>query len=145
MSRRNAALLSLTALAFVSCVNVISHEPKDAAQAAAEFAEVAFVERDLPRAHGLMSEAARRNVPMGQFTDLVAQMHPNGYPTEVSATEFEPIPGQRAMNIFLRGTGGGEEFYYRFVLEGDARSGYRVTYLGRGSGPYPPSPRRKPL
>lgn len=71
-------------------------------------------------------------------------MHPKTFPSRVSATEYEPMPGQKSMLIYLQGSGSGEEFYYRLVMAGDASSGYRVSGLYRGSQPYPPS-KRHPL
>ena len=78
------------------------------------------------------------------MAELIKKMHPAAMPAEVKAIEYEPQPGQRAMNIYLKGSTGSEMFYYRFYMTGDATAGYEVAGLFRGSGPYP-SKMKKPL
>ena len=127
-----------------SCINVIAHDQKAAAKAATEFARTAFVVQDYAKAHGLMASRSQSYIPLDKLTQTIAKMHPKGYPTHVTATEYEPMPGQRAMNIFVKGEGGGEEFFYRLVMEGDVTTGYRVSGLYRGNGPNP-SANKRPL
>jgi hypothetical protein len=116
-----------------------------AATRAEDFANAAFVLRDTVRAYGLISEELRAHLPSEQFRDLVSKMHPSNYPLSLEATEFEPIPGQKTMYIFLTGRNGTETFYYRLLMEGVKETNYQVSGLWRGSGPYPPSGIRKSL
>lgn len=125
-----------------ACVTVIAHDEQIAANAATKFAQIAFVDRDGPKAHGLLSPSVAEQLPGDKLSEMIVKMHPKSFPTRVTAVEFEPMPGQKGMLIYLKGTGEGEDFHYRFVMEGDAPSGYRVSGLFRGSGPYPPSNRR---
>ncbi|MGP0066412.1 MAG: hypothetical protein ACLQGP_22840 [Isosphaeraceae bacterium] len=127
-----------------SCIRIISHDESKAANTAAEFARAAFVARDYPRAYGLLASSARSQVTLQKLTESIAEMHPKGFPSQVDAAEYEPMPGQRAMNIYLNGTGEGEAYFYRLLMEGDAPSGYGVIGLYRSNGPPPPS-NRKPL
>jgi hypothetical protein len=135
-------LILIIGSALPSCVNVIAHDQATAAKAATGFAQIAFVSRDYPKAHGLLASRSQKEISEDVFTKTVTNMHPKGFPSRITATEFEPMPGQRAMTIYLKGDGDGEDFYYRLQLDGDATSGYRVTGLFRGNGPYPPSARR---
>jgi hypothetical protein len=127
-----------------SCVRVIEHNQTAAATAAEHFATTAFIKKDYPTAHGLLSPASRETIPLDKLAEQVAKMHPAVFPTDVKAIEYEPIPGQAAMQIYLKGSAEKEEFYYRFVMSGDRHSGYQVSGLWRGSGP-PPASARKPL
>jgi len=125
-------------------MRVISHDEQAAAAAATQFAQTTFVKRDYASAHNLLSRAAQKQIPLDKLTEAIAKMHPKSYPARVVATEFEPVPGQRGMYIYLKGDGDGEEFYYRLVVEGDAPTGYRVNGLFRGNGPHP-SQNKRPL
>src|SRR6185312_6602552 len=129
--------VAITCFILASCISVISHDENVAAKAATEFAQTAFVARDYAKAHSLLATRSQSDIPIGKLTDLIAKMHPKSYPSKVTATEYEPMPGQRGMNIYVKGDGDGEDFFYRLVMEGDAPSGYRVTGLFRGNGPNP--------
>ena len=133
----------ITCCMLMSCVNVIAHDEKAAARAATEFARTAFVDRDYAKAHGLLATRSQSEIPTDKLTDAIARMHPKSYPSRVTATEYEPLPGRRGMNIYVKGDGDGEDFFYRLVMEGDA-AGYRVTGLFRGNGPNP-STNKRPL
>lgn len=138
-------MVSVLAAGLAGCMmNVIAHDPQSAANAASEFAQVAFIDRNDAKAHGLLAPAAAAQSPLDQFSEIIDKMHPTGFPEKITATEYEPMPGQRGMMIYLNGVRAGEESHYRFVMEGDRRMGYRVLTARRGSGPYPPS-RRMPL
>jgi hypothetical protein len=125
-------------------VNVISHDPRSAAAMAEHFANAAFVKNDVASAHADLSSEMQSAYPAGELTADLSKMHPAGRPTEVAAIEYGPIPGQKAMNIYLKGSGGNEAFYYRLLMVGTSEQGYKVGGLWRGSGPYPPNG-RKPL
>lgn len=138
--------LSLIAgLILGGCVSVIAHDEKKAAEAAERFATAAFVERDYPKAYDLMSIDAKKHIPLAQFEETIMRMHPIAFPSAIKATEFEPMPGQKTINIFLFGEQGAESFYYRLIMAGTSPSGYQVAGFMRGSGPYPPSKLRRKL
>lgn len=137
-------VVAITCCILTSCVTVIAHDEKAAAKAATEFAQTAFVARDYSKAHGLLASKSQSHIPIDKLTEAIAKMHPKSYPAKVMATEFEPLPGQRGMNIFVKGDGESEDFFYRLAMEGDVSSGYRVTGLFRGNGPNP-STNKRPL
>jgi hypothetical protein len=126
-------------------VNVFRHEPSMAAKQADKFADIAFIKRELQTAYNMLSGGMKAHFSFEQFTELITKMHPSGYPLKVQSMEFEPMPGQKAMNIFLVGEHGEEKFYYRFTMEGVKETDYKVSGLWRGQGPYPPSKMRQPL
>lgn len=125
-------------------IRIIAHDPKAAATSAEAFARAAFLEKDVKKAHGLLATETRKSVSVDKLAETLKAMHPRGYPAEVKAIEYESQPGQRAMNIFLKGTGGDETFHYRLYMVGDSSAGYAVAGVFRGSGPYP-SARKQPL
>jgi len=87
----------------------------------------------------------RNQLSFDQFKDVLSKMHPAQYPDAVNATEYEPLMGQRGMNIYLFGQTRNEKFYYRFFMEGTKESDYTVGGLWRNDGPYPASNTRRPL
>jgi hypothetical protein len=112
---------------------------------AEQFADAALIEHDLGSAYGLLSQAMRNQLSFEQFKYLISKMHPAQYPDAVNATEYEPLMGQKGMNIYLFGQTRNENFYYRFFMEGTKESDYTVGGLWRNDGPYPPSNMRKRL
>jgi len=80
-----------------------------------------------------------------QFTDLISKIHPSTYPSSVQAAEYEPLMGQRGMNIYLVGKNNNEQFYYRFFMEGMKETDYTVGGIWRGKEPYPPTNMKKRL
>ncbi len=134
----------LTVLLFlVGCISVITHDEKKAAVAAEEFARIALVKQNLSEAYDLLSPVGKPT--FGQFQDVLTKMHPSAFPLTLRATEFEPIPGQNGINIFLLGEHGSEIFYYRLLMAGTAALGYKVSGIWRGNGPYPASKLRQEL
>ena len=141
------ALLLFVLLFFilqVGCqVQSFYHEPDIAATSAIYFAETAFIKREMKESYHLLSDDARKYITFQKYQTIVYELHPNGYPSTLKKLEYEPVPGQKAMNIFLLGENEKEKFYYRLALQGTAKDGYRVCGLYRGSGPYPQSKLRQ--
>jgi hypothetical protein len=143
--RHFGLLVAIISSLSTSCgVSVILHDEQAAARSAAKFGDLAFVRADYSGARAMLAPPLEQATEGDKLAAEVSKMHPKGRPSEVKAIEFEPLPGQHAMNIYLKGTLGGEEFFYRLIMVGDQGAGYKVAGLWRGSGPYPPSA-RKPL
>jgi hypothetical protein len=145
ISRTGVSLSALIALTGCLQVNQLKHQPAAAGRKAQQFANVAFVERNLDAAYPLLSQNVRNSLTLDQFKDAVSKMHPSEYPLFVRATEYEPLMGQRAMNIYLIGDAEKERLYYRFVMEGTQETDYTVGGFWRNNGPYPASDMRKAL
>jgi hypothetical protein len=111
---------------------------------ALDFAEVAFFQQNYRKAYLLVSEDCEKTFE--EFSSSIDKLHPRGFPTAVRAMEYEPIPGQGKFDIFLNGRNyAGEEFYYRLVMQGTCETNYKVFFLERSAGPYPPSKLRQRL
>lgn len=132
-----------------SCVQTtqIRHDTTPAAQKAEQFARAAFVERDYQKAQQFTSSMVQKGpIPLEELQKAVPKMHDAGYPTEVTITEYEPIPGQRSMYIYATGTNGEKKYYYRFGMSGDVDAGYKVgAFWINKKGPYPSNSLRAPL
>jgi hypothetical protein len=115
--------------------HVWRHEPTEAALAAEEFADAAFVADDLETAYAALHRELADQLTPDQFRTLMARMHPEGRPSSVRALEFERLPGFRGMTIYLEGSAGDTTFFYRFLMEGTSTSGYTVAGIWRDIGP----------
>jgi hypothetical protein len=134
------------AVLFLSCqTRMLRHDQQVAATRAEAFLRHAVVERDFPSAYAMLREEDRQQTTQAAFVDIIKREHPKGYPTGVRATEYEPVLGQAAVQIFLVGENDGEKFYYRVPMVGTVDSGYSPNGLFRGPQPYPASGLRKPL
>ena len=136
-------------LAFVvglmGCAESINHDEVLAGRRAVEFAQVAFVKHDIENGYALLSDGTKRYVSLEKFKEVLSRLHPKTFPTSVTASEYEPMFGEKAIYIYLVGENSGEHFYYRLTMEGTATNGYRVLSLDRGCGPYSPSNRKQPF
>lgn len=130
----------------VGCkASVISHDENKAALQAVRFAEVAFVTRDFDQAYTMFVPDLQKRLSPVDFRAAVDKLHPDGFPSELEATDFEPIPGQEAMEIFITGSNGSKIFHYRFTMFGTSTTGYRVAGMYRNSAPYSKAPLRQKL
>lgn len=137
-------VLGVLAVAAAGC-NAISHDPAVAARGAVEYGMTAFVAGDADRSYALLSDEIKTTTAPEKYREILTGLHPASRPLSLTATEFEPVPGQELIQIFLHGENGPERFHYRVVMQGTVRAGYRVAGMFRGSGPYPPSALRKHL
>jgi hypothetical protein len=135
----------ILAMSLLGCIESIDHDAAVAGKKAEEFAQIVFVKQDVENGYALLADGTRRYVSREQFKDVLAKLHPRAYPKDVTASEYEPMPGERAIYIFLIGDNSGERFYYRLTLEGTATTPYRVLRLDRAREPYPPSSEKKRL
>lgn len=134
-----------TAAALGGCAGPIEHNEAEAAKKAEEFAEIAFARSDAERSYALLAPATKRYVSLEQFKHVLSRLHPQQAPKNVTAIEYEPMHGEKAIYIYLSGELPGERFYYRVTMEGSADTGYRVLKFERAHEPYAASPERKPI
>lgn len=146
MSKNIIAVMAfILSAACAPTVQIFNHSPEMAGQEANKFAKVALIERDYQIAYGMIVESSKREMSFDKFVEIVRSMHPMAFPIAALATDYEPIPGQRMINIYLYGENGGERFYYRFVMDGDEKAGYRVSGIWRRDEPYPTSSLKRRL
>lgn len=138
-------VLVLASLYFLDVVDVgqIKHDPRQAADMALQFADLALVKRDYTQAHQLFTREIKRSVTVEQLKKMIEQSHPTSFPKEVTAAEFERPTETRAMQIYLVGKNGEETFEYRLAMKGSARWGYCVGAFFRGAAENESAPREK--
>lgn len=119
-------------LALAGCAESVKHDELAAAKAALEFARVMFLEKNAEKAYDMLTPGGKRHVPLNKFTQTIASMHPRGYPSKVTALQFEPMPGENAIYIFLTGQNNDEQFSYRVTMAGTAATGYKVLKIDKG-------------
>jgi hypothetical protein len=129
----------------LGCMETINHDASSAGKKAEEFAQVVFVKQDIENGYGLLADGTKRYVSREQFKAVLSKLHPKAFPKTVNALEYEPMPGEKAIFIFLTGENLGEHFYYRLTMEGTATTGYKVLRFDRAGQPYPASSDKKRL
>jgi len=128
------ALLWTLAVIVFGCTESVKHDETLAGKRAVEFARAALIDKDLKKSYQLLSEGGKRHVPFDKFKQTILSMNARGYPSRVTATDYEPMPGEQAIYVFLRGQNGDEQIQYRITLEGTAAAGYKVLKIDQGSG-----------
>jgi hypothetical protein len=142
--------ISILFLAFLVLVpgcksQALRHDPQLAAMKAELFLKHAILEKDFAAAHRMLREDTQQKLSELTIADAVKKQHSKGYPQSIQATEYEPVPGQAAVQIFLHGNNGSEQFYYRMPMAGTIDDGYFPEGLFRGNRPYPKSNLRSKL
>jgi hypothetical protein len=134
-------------LAFVigsmGCTKPVKHDEVLAAKRAVQFAELAFVKQDAEKSYQLLSDATKGYVPFDKFKETLARLNPGVHPRSITAIEYEPMPGEKAIYIYLVGKNSGEDFSYTVTMEGTAATDYRVSKVTRGIGSFLPSTTEK--
>ena len=140
-------IVALVASVFAAgcTARLLRHDQNVAAARAEEFLTHAVLKQDIAAAHLMLREQTKEKFTHAALAKVVQQQHPKGYPTSLRAIEYEPVPGQAAIQIFLFGENPSEKFYYRVPLVGTVDEGYSPDGIYRGNGPYPPSALRQPL
>ncbi|HET6979018.1 MAG TPA: hypothetical protein VFI24_21980 [Pyrinomonadaceae bacterium] len=116
--------------------------PIMAATRATEFAQAAFVEQNKDKAFNLLHPEFQAYTTREKFAQILTAMNTPIAPSSINATDFEPIPGQEAMSIYITGESDRETFYYRIPMKGNVRDGYKPVGIFRNQGPYPKTPSR---
>jgi hypothetical protein len=132
LKSRFVAVLLLCAL-LAGCSESIEHDESAAAQRAIEFARLVLIEKQFAKGHELLSASGRRYLPVEKLAETVTRLHPQAFPTKVTALEFQPMPGEKAIWIYLVGQNPQEQFHYRFTMEGSANGEYRLLTLDNGA------------
>jgi hypothetical protein len=121
----------VAAVCFTGCSEQIRHNDDLARRRAIEFAEVALVRRDFETGYSLLSSGAKTYVSMEKFKETLTRLHPEGYPSKITATGYKPMFSEKAIYVYLTGEGSGKHFQYTITLEGTAASDYKVSIVNR--------------
>jgi hypothetical protein len=127
----------------MSCQESVKHDETLAGKRAVEFAQVAFVKQDVEKAYALLSDGAKSYVPLEKFKETLSRMHPSLHPASLTATEYEPMPGEKAIYIYITGETSGEQLQYTLTMLGTAATDYKVSRFIRGNSSYLPSTAEK--
>lgn len=134
----------LVLIAVASCQKPIDHNPALAAQKAVEFVRVAFVRQDDAAAYELLSNATRRYVPLDKFKETLSRLRPSNRPSKITATEYEPMPGEKAIYIYIVvGANPDQQSEYTVTMEGTASTDYRVSKITHGLSYLPSTSEKK--
>ena len=128
-----------------ACISTIRHNQDMAAIEAVRFAKIAIIDRNYEQARTRLALRTLNQTSVAKLQNAIENIHKAGVPTSIKAIRYEPLPGQRAMRIYLEGKSANEDFLYLFVMEGDADAGYHVSDVFRLGGTIPPSGLIKPL
>jgi hypothetical protein len=120
----------LTVFWLTSCAESIKQDENLAAQRAIDLARIVLVEKNFDRGYELLSDNGKRHISSAKFKETMARLHPRGFPNSVTATEYQPMPGENALWIYL--TGENPEMHYRMTMEATPSGDYKV--LGIDSG-----------
>jgi hypothetical protein len=110
----------------------MKHDENLAARRAIEFAQAAFIDKNFEKAYDMLSEEGKRHLPLAKFKETVMRIHERGFPTKVTAREFQPMPGENAIWIYLVGQNSEDRFDYRFTMEADGHGDYKVLAFDSG-------------
>ncbi|HEU4638498.1 MAG TPA: hypothetical protein VFS84_06570 [Candidatus Binatia bacterium] len=102
-----------------------------AAQRAIEFARIVLVNKDFDKGYELLADGGKRHISSAKFKETMARMHPRGFPTTVTAKEYQPMPGENALWIYLNGQN--PEMHYRLTMEATASGDYKVLTIDSGA------------
>ncbi|MBI4526663.1 MAG: hypothetical protein HY695_22925 [Deltaproteobacteria bacterium] len=136
-------VLAFVSLVLISCVRSVKHDEVLAGTRALQFAQAAFIQRDFQKSYPLLSDAAKRYVSPEKFKETLSRLHQGAYPTSLKADEYEPMPGEKALYVYLTGDNGGEQFQYMITMEGTASTDYKVSSFKRGGSYLPSGDKRK--
>ena len=124
-------MLALCALV-ASCAESTQHDENLAAKRAIEFAQAALVNKNLDKAYELLSAGGKRHISLDKFKEAVTRLHPRGFPAKVTAKEYQPMPGEKALWIYLTGQNAEDQFQYRLIMEATDNGDYKVLTLDSG-------------
>jgi hypothetical protein len=121
----------LTVVWLTGCAESTKQDENLAAQRAIEFARIVLVEKNFDRGYELLSDGGKRHISSAKFKETMARLHPRGFPTTVTAKEYQTMPGENALWIYLNGEN--PEMHYRLTMEATASGDYKVLTIDSGA------------
>ena len=129
--RTYSLMLALSVLV-AGCAESTKHDENLAAKRAIEFAQVTLINKNLDKGYELLAAGGKRHISLDKFKETVTRLHPRGFPTKITAKEYQPMPGEKAMWIYLTGQNGEDQFQYRLTMEVTDNGDYKVLTLDNG-------------
>ena len=120
----------LTAAWLTGCAESTKQDENLAAQRAIEFAGIVLVNKNFDQGYQLLSDGGKRHISLAKFKETMTRLHPRGFPTTVTAKEYQPMPGENALWIYLNGQN--PDMHYRVTMEATASGDYKVLTIDSG-------------
>jgi hypothetical protein len=124
-------MVALAALP-AGCAETIKHDENLAATRAIEFAQIVLVNKNFDKGYELLADGGKRHISLEKFKETLTRLHPRGFPTKVAAKEYQPMPGENAMWIYLAGQNSEDQFQYRLIMEATSTGDYKVLTIDSG-------------
>ena len=121
----------LTIIWLAGCAKSIKQDENLAAQRAIEFARIVLVDKNFDQGYELLSDNGKRHISSAKFKETMTRLHPRGFPTGVTAKEYQPMPGENALWIYLNGEN--PEMHYRITMEASPSGNYKVLTIDSGA------------
>ena len=115
-----------------SCAESKRHDENLAAVRAIEFAQITLIDKNLDKGYERLAPGGKRHISLDKFKETMTRLHPRGFPLKITANEYQPMPGESALWIYLSGQNGDEQFQYRLTMEATGTGDYRVLTLDSG-------------
>jgi hypothetical protein len=123
------ALMALTG----SCAETTKHDENLAAKRAVEFAQTVLINKNFDKGYDLLAEGGKRHISLEKFKETLTRLHPRGFPTRVTAKEYQAMPGEKAIWIYLVGQNSEDQFQYRLTMEATGAGDYKVLTIDSGA------------
>lgn len=130
--RKRVASYSLAVMLLASCTESVKHDENLAGRRAIEFAKAVLVDKNFDKGYELLADGGKRHVPRDKFQETITRFHPSGFPTRVTAKEFQAMPGEPAIWIYLFGQNAEDQFQYRVTMEATGKGDYKVLTVDSG-------------
>ncbi len=121
----------LAVIWLTGCAESTKQDENLAAQRAIEFARIVLVNKNFDQGYELLSDGGKRHISLGKFKETMARLHPRGFPATVTAKEYQPMPGENALWIYLSGEN--PEMHYRVTMEATPSGDYKVLTIDSGA------------
>jgi hypothetical protein len=128
---RVLAAYLLTILGLTGCAESTKQDENLAAQRAIEFARIVLVNKNFDQGYELLSDGGKRHISSAKFKETMIRLHPRGFPTIVTAKEYQAMPGENALWIYLNGQN--PEMHYRLTMEATPSRDYKVLTIDSGA------------
>jgi hypothetical protein len=133
-SMLHALIYSLVTVGFLfGCAESTKQDENLAARRAIEFAQVVLINRNFDQGYELLSDGGKRHISLAIFKETMTRLHPRGFPTRVTAKEYQPMPGENALWIYLNGQNAEDQFQYRVTMEATATGDFKVLTIDSGT------------
>ncbi len=115
-----------------SCAESKPHDEILAAVRAIEFVQITLIDQNLDNGYERLAAGGKRHVSLDKFKETMTRLHPRGFPQKITAQEYQPMPGENALWIYMIGQNDDEQFQYRLTMQATDTGDYKVLTLDNG-------------